>query len=151
LPESLKKECLVRATEDEDDEEVLKARQELIKTNTPSQLAKIGGVGDIASLVRPAQKRNLKSTKEKELDKKRSKSWSSLPENSTLRSAVPASLQKECLVRTKEEDDPEKLKARRELVSSTTPAQLAQISGFGDLPVPKLFGKKKDKEDRGSR
>jgi myosin heavy subunit len=153
LPESLKKECLVRATEDEEDEEELKVRQELIKTNTPAQLAKIGGVGDFASLLRPAQKRTLKSTKDKELNKKRSKSWSSLPDQSRLRSAVPASLQKECLVRTKEEDDPEKLKARQELVKSATPAQLSQISGLGDFPVPKLFSKKKDKDkdDKASR
>jgi len=147
LPESLKKECLVRATEGDEDEEEIKRNRELVQNTKPAELAKIGGIGDIASLVRP--KRTLKSTKEKEMDKKRSKSWSSLPEGGTLRSKMPASLQKECLVRTKDEDDLDKLQARRELVQNTSPAELSQIGGLGDLPVPKLFSsKKKDKDEK---
>ena len=75
LPASLKKECLVRTKEEEDPEE-LKSRQELVKTMKPSKLSQFQGIGDfplpsrIETLVRPG-KRNLKSTKEKELQKRR--------------------------------------------------------------------------------
>lgn len=69
LPESLKKECMVRAKVEEDPNK-LKERQELIKNKSPNQLGQIRGLGDfpVPTLMR---KRNLKSTKEKELQKRR--------------------------------------------------------------------------------
>ena len=80
LPEGLKTELLVK-TKVEEDPEVLKERQEMTRSKTPSELAKIHGISDfplpqkLDTLVRPS-KRNLKSTKEKQLDKKRRYSFS---------------------------------------------------------------------------
>ncbi len=65
----------MRSKVDEDDEE-LKARQELVRSTTPSQLAQIHGLSDfplpkmIDTIMRPS-KRNLKSTKAKEMKKRR--------------------------------------------------------------------------------
>ena len=76
LPDSLKKECFVRSKVDGDPDDEVKARQELVKSMTPLQLGQIRGLSDfplpkqLDSLVRPS-KRNLKSTKAKELQKRR--------------------------------------------------------------------------------
>lgn len=75
LPESLKKEVLVRSTVEEDPD-VLKERQDIVKNMKPAQLGNIGGLSDfplpdkLDSLMRPS-KRNLKSTKKKEETKRR--------------------------------------------------------------------------------
>ena len=61
LPESLKSELLVRSKVDEDTDE-LKARQELVRAKTPSQLASMSGLSDLPmpkkfdSLIRGAHK-----------------------------------------------------------------------------------------------
>ena len=49
---------------------------------------------------------------------------------------LPRSLQQQCLVRTKVEEDEEVLKKRQEIVATKKPAELAQIGGLSDLPVP---------------
>lgn len=70
----------MRSKEAEDPEE-LKARQEMVKTMKPSELSQIHGLADfplpkqIDTLVRPS-KRNLKSTKAKEMQKRRYGAWS---------------------------------------------------------------------------
>ena len=75
LPEGLKTQLLVK-TKVTEDLEVLAARQELTRTKTPNELGQIHGFGEfplpekIDTLVRPS-KRNLKSTKEKQEEKKR--------------------------------------------------------------------------------
>ena len=40
------------------------------------------------------------------------------------------------MTNVKVEDDEETLKARQEMVKTKTPAELAQISGLGDIPIP---------------
>jgi hypothetical protein len=50
-------------------------------------------------------------------------------------SNLPRSLKSECLVRTKEEN-PEKQKSRKEMIESMKPAELAQLHGLGDFPMP---------------
>ena len=83
-----------------------------------------------------------------------SKSWSSLPDTGAGGSLrIPAALQKECLVRTREED-PEVLKQRQQTVKEKSVKDLASISGPGDIPVPatiaNLFkgGKKEQQRSR---
>ena len=50
---------------------------------------------------------------------------------------LPRSLtQQQLLVKTKVEEDPEILKKRQDLVATKKPAELAQIGGFNELPVP---------------
>ena len=49
---------------------------------------------------------------------------------------LPRSLtQKQLLCKSKEQD-PELVKTRQEIVASKTPAELAQIGGFNEIPVP---------------
>ena len=75
LPDALKKECLVREKTDQDQDE-LKQRQDLVQSTTPAELGQIRGLSDIPlpakieTLVRPSR-RTLKSTKDKELQKRR--------------------------------------------------------------------------------
>ena len=71
----MKTQLLVK-TKVEEDPEVLQARQEITRTKTPNELGQIHGLSEfplpekIDTLMRPS-KRNLKSTKEKQMDKKR--------------------------------------------------------------------------------
>ena len=52
-------------------------------------------------------------------------------------STLPRSLRDTKLVtNVKVEEDEERLKARQEMVNTKSPAELAQISGPGDLPIP---------------
>lgn len=138
LPESLKSELLVRSKTGEDTE-VLKERQELVKSKKPSELAQMSGLEDfplptrIETLVRP--KRNLRSTKDKEMSKKRSLSWSNLTNPSSWNDTIPRSLKTELHVRAKVED-PEKQKQRQEITKQKTVAELAQMSSLSDLPIP---------------
>ena len=71
----MKVQLLVK-TKVEEDPEILQARQELTRTKTPNELGQIHGLDDfplpqrIDTLMRPS-KRNLKSTKAKDEEKKR--------------------------------------------------------------------------------
>ncbi len=79
-----------------------------------------------------------------------SKSWSSLPDGSSGTLKVPKSLQKECLVRTREED-PEVLKQRQAAVKDNTVKELASISGLSDIPIPNPFKKKEKRSASAAR
>ena len=71
----MKVQLLVK-TKVEENPEILQARQELTRTKTPNELGQIHGLDDfplpqkIDTLMRPS-KRNLKSTKAKDEEKKR--------------------------------------------------------------------------------
>ena len=75
VPDSLKTQLLV-TSKVEEGSEVLQARQELTRTKTPNELGQMHGLDDfplpekLDTLMRPS-KRNLKSTKEKQEEKKR--------------------------------------------------------------------------------
>ena len=75
VPDGLKTQLLVKTKVSEDPEE-LQARQELTRTKTPNELGQIHGLDDfplpqkLDTLMRPS-KRNLKSTKGKQEEKKR--------------------------------------------------------------------------------
>ena len=65
---------------------------------------------------------------------------------------LPKSWREQNLVtKVRDIEDKDEVKLRRELVQSKSPAQLAQITSFGDFPVPKRIqnimggGGKKDK------
>ena len=75
LPESFKKECLVRSKTDHEDEDELRERQRIVGESKPGELAQFKGISDfplprkIDTLIR--SKRTLKSTKAKESQKRR--------------------------------------------------------------------------------
>ena len=71
----------------------------------------------------------------------------STPGKGALFNTLPRSLRQQNLVTSvREIDDPEMLKKRQELIKNYSPAQLAQIRGITDFPVPSkittLFEKK---------
>ena len=60
---------------------------------------------------------------------------------------LPKSWREQNLVtKVKVMEDKDELKLRRELVQSKSPAQLAQITSFGDFPVPNIMGGGNKKE-----
>ena len=154
LPDSLKSEVLVR-TKVEEDPEVLAERQELVKTKKPAELAEIHGLSDfplpqrIETLVRPGR-RTLKSTKDKDMSKKRSLSWSSLTNPATMYDTLPKSLKQECLVRSKVED-PEKQKERQQLTQNKSVSELGKVTSLSDFPIPSPIEKLLNSDKRMSR
>lgn len=71
-------------------------------------------------------------------------------EKKTLYEKLPAGLKQECLVRTKVGTDEQVMHDRQELTRSKTPAELGQIHGFSDLPIPQILPRKK-KEDAATK
>jgi len=108
----------------------IERRRQLVETATPAQLGNISSVADlpVPTLFKKKEKKNVD-----EADDARSPSRSNVED---MYSNLPRSLKTECLVRTKTDDDDETLKERRLLVETCKPAQLAQITSLGDIPVP---------------
>ncbi len=142
LPASLKTECLVR-TKVEEDEQVLKERQEMTRAMSPAQLGQIRGFSDIP-LPSFGKKNKEKEEKEDTPDSQRDV----VKSKENLYDKLPASLKTECLVRTKVEEDEKVLKERQEMTRSMSPAELGEIRGFSDIPLPTLRKKKEDKEPK---
>jgi len=139
LPESWRETKLMVRSKVEEDESVLKSRQELVESKTPMELGQINGLTDlpvptrIQTLMR-SKKRVLKSTEEKEMSKKVSGSAQSLPSMSAFLS-IPESLKSELLVKSKVED-PETVAKNREIVKTKSVSELSQIKDLSDIPIP---------------
>ena len=138
IPESLRAECLVRSKVEED-ETVLKERQEMTRNFSPSELSRMHGLSDFPM---PTLRRKNKN-KEDDTDNS-----SKAKENETLYEKLPESLKAECLVRMKVETDPKTLRERQEMTRSMSPAELGKIGGLSDLPFPTLR-KKIDSPEKG--
>ncbi len=139
LPDTLKTECLVRSKMQEDDD-ILRERQELTRSITPTELSEIRGIEDLPM---PSIRKKSKShDRVKRIQKSKSK------EN--LYQRLPDTLKAECLVRTKDED-PEVQRERQELVKNKTPAELSEIHGLSDFPMPSFHKKKEDETDATKR
>ena len=139
LPDTLKTECLVRSKMQEDDD-ILRERQELTRSKTPTELSEIRGIEDLPM---PSIRKKSKShDRVKRIQKSKSK------EN--LYQRLPDTLKAECLVRTKDED-PEVQRERQELVKNKTPAELSEIHGLSDFPMPSFHKKKEDETDATKR
>merc|ERR1719309_200112 len=139
LPESWRETKLMVRSKVEEDESVLKSRQELVESKTPMELGQINGLTDlpvptrIQTLMR-SKKRVLKSTEEKEMSKKVSGSAQSLPSMSAFLS-IPESLKSELLVKSKVED-PETVAKNREIVKTKSVSELSQIKDLSNIPIP---------------
>jgi len=138
LPESWKETKLLVRSKVEEDEDVLKSRQQLVETKTPAELGAISGLSDlpiptrIQTLVRP-KKRTLKSTEEKQMSKKVSGSAKSLPEMSGF--SIPSSLKSELIV-TSVVEDPEIVARNKELIKNKSVSELSQIRDIAEFPIP---------------
>merc|ERR1712042_342436 len=139
LPASWTETKLMVWTKVEEDESVLKSRQELVESKTPMELGQINGLTDlpvptrIQTLMR-SKERVLKSTEEKEMSRKVSGSAQSLPSMSAFLN-IPESLKSELLVKSKVED-PETVAKNREIVKTKSVSELSQIKDLSDIPIP---------------
>jgi len=139
LPASWTETKLMVRTKVEEDESVLKSRQEIVESKTPMELGQINGLSDlpvptrVQTLMR-SKKRVLKSTEEKEMSKKVSGSAQSLPAMSAFLT-IPDSLKTELLVKSKIED-PEVVAKHQELVKTKSVSELSQIRDISDFPIP---------------
>merc|ERR1712223_1501448 len=139
IPESWKETKLLVRAKVEEDEEVLKSRQQLVESKTPAELGQINGLSDFPVPTRlqtlgRSKKRNLKSTEEKEMSKRVSGSAKSLPDMSGF-TTLPSSMKCELLVTSKIED-PEIVARNKEIVKNKSVNELSQIRDISDFPVP---------------
>lgn len=129
LPRSMKSEVLVRVRDE--DPQVQKQRQELTRSKSPVELSQISSLSDF-----PIPK-NIEDL----LNKKKVENDGPTPPPRRFRKediyeSLPASLKSEVLVKTKIETNEEILKARQELSRSKSPAQLSEIHGLNEFPIP---------------
>lgn len=135
LPRSMKSEVLVRVRDE--DPELQKQRQELTRSKSPVELSQISSLAEF-----PIPK-NIEGL----LNKKNAIAADAVDNagptppprrfrREELYDSLPASLKTEVLVKTKIETDEEVLKHRQELTRSKSPAQLSEMKGLDDFPIP---------------
>jgi hypothetical protein len=103
----------------------------LTRAKTPSELSKIGGLGDIPfpglwsehEVAKPRTKKAKKGAEAEDAKK---------PKDS---SALPGPLNRHCVVRSKVED-PEILRKRQELQQSKSIHELSKIGNINQIPFP---------------
>ena len=132
LPRSMKSEVLVRVRDE--DPELQKQRQELTRSKSPVELSRINSMSDF-----PVPK-NIENILNKAKDATDNAGGPTPPPRRFRRediyATLPASFKTEVLVKSKIETDDELLKARQELTRSKSPAQLSEIHGIEDFPIP---------------
>ncbi len=152
IPDAMKETKLMVRAKVEADPAVLAARQQLVKTSTPAELGRINGLADLPV---PARLKNLHlprigSTAASSSLLNGDVASSSRPSTplllgnggggggGSLYNSLPRSLRdQQLMVRCRTDDaDNEELKRRQELTRTMTPAQLSEISGISDLPIP---------------
>ena len=135
LPRSMKSEVLVRVRDE--DPELQKQRQELTRSKSPVELSQISSLAEF-----PIPK-NIEGL----INKKNAIAADAVDNagptppprrfrREELYDSLPASLKTEVLVKTKIETDEEVLKHRQELTRSKSPAQLSEMKGLDDFPIP---------------
>jgi hypothetical protein len=151
IPDAMKETKLMVRAKVETDPTVLAARQQLVKTSTPAELGRINGLADLPV---PARLKNLhlprmgaaaasSSLLNGDVASSSRPSTPLLLGNGgggggSLYNSLPRSLRdQQLMVRCRTDDaDNEELKRRQELTRTMTPAQLSEISGISDLPIP---------------
>merc|ERR1712200_370793 len=145
LPRSMRETKLVTDVKVEEDEEVLRARQELVQTRTPAQLSAITSISDLPV---PSKLTKMMGSRESSAHGPRpasttasvagGKETSRTPSKMNLNdmySTLPKSLTMELAVKTKI-NDPAVVEERRKLTAEHTPMELGNIGSLADLPIP---------------
>merc|ERR1711874_408859 len=145
LPRSMRETKLVTNVKVEEDEEVLRARQELVQTRTPAQLSAITSISDLPV---PSKLTKMMGSRESSAHAPRpasttasvagGKETSRTPSKMNLNdmySTLPKSLTMELAVKTKI-NDPAVVEERRKLTAEHTPMELGNIGSLADLPIP---------------
>ena len=131
LPRSMKSEVLVKARVE--DPEIQKQRQELTRSKSPVELSQISSLAEF-----PIPK-NIETLLNKKADQTDNAGPTPPPRRfrrEDLYESLPASLKTEVLVKTKVEVDENVLKQRQELTRSKSPAELSEMRGLDDFPIP---------------
>merc|ERR1711990_583481 len=146
LPRSMRETKLVTNVKVEEDEEVLRARQELVQTRTPAQLSTITSISDLPV---PSKLTKMMGSRESSAhglrpastapsvgggEKQTSRTPSKMNVND-MYSTLPKSLTMELAVKTKI-NDPAVVEERRKLTAEHTPMELGNIGSLADLPIP---------------
>merc|ERR1712088_703268 len=145
LPRSMRETKLVTNVKVEEDEEVLRARQELVQTRTPAQLSTITSISDLPV---PSKLTKMMGSRESSAhgprpastaasvggEKQSSRTPSKMNVND-MYSTLPKSLTMELAVKTKI-NDPAVVEERRKLTAEHTPMELGNIGSLADLPIP---------------
>merc|ERR1712088_968180 len=145
LPRSMRETKLVTNVKVEEDEEVLRARQELVQTRTPAQLSAITSISDLPV---PSKLTKMMGSRESSAHGPRpasttasvagGKETSRTPSKMNLNdmySTLPKSLTMELAVKTKI-NDPAVVEERRKLTAEHTPMELGNIGSLADFPIP---------------
>ena len=120
------------------DQEKLAGRRALTESQSPAQLGNITSLGDfplpttLERFMKSSDKRPKAAAAEPE-EGKASGGGLNLEE---MYSNLPRAFKSEVLVKSKVQEDEEKLAQRRKIVESMKPAELAQINSLGDFPMP---------------
>merc|ERR1719507_984375 len=142
LPRSMRETKLVTNVKVEEDEEVLRARQELVQTRTPAQLSAITSISDLPV---PSKLTKMMGSRESSAhgprpassvggEKQASRTPSKMNVND-MYSTLPKSLTMELAVKTKI-NDPAVVEERRKLTAEHSPMELGNIGSLADLPIP---------------
>merc|ERR1719461_1083569 len=137
LPRSMKEQQLLVKSKIQDPE-LVKERQELVRTKSPAELSQISSVADLPI---PAPVENmLKRKSEPGSPVAPPRKWKA----EDIYESLPMGSLKEqqLIVRSREMEDPAELERRQELIRTQTPAQLSEITSLADIPVPKFIEKK---------
>jgi hypothetical protein len=138
LPRSLKSELAV--TTKIQDPEVVQERREIVSKKSVNELSQVTQLSDFP-IPTPIQKmidtaQHIKDPKPEGDEPKKSRPSSRGP-SYDIYASLPRSLKSELLVRSKVDEDEEKLKYRQTLIETKTPAELSQIHNLSEVPVPK--------------
>ena len=139
----MKSEVLVRVRDEDPD--LQRQRQELTRAKSPIELSRISSLNEF-----PIPK-NIEGL----LAKKDNVDGNPTPpprrfKKENIYESLPASLKTEVLVKTKVETDEEILEQRRELTRCKTPAELSEIKGIEDFPIPTFVENMTKKKESGS-
>merc|ERR1712041_39581 len=147
LPKSLKSELLVSSSEE--DPELIASRMELVNSKSVSELSQIKSLADFPvpeTVEKLMEKLGHKGDPEEAGEGEEGEAAPGSPRPPTslsvkdlgdgIYASLPRSLKDQLIVRTKEEPQDEVLAARRELVETKSPAELSEIHGLADFPLP---------------
>lgn len=123
------------------DREKLAGRRALTESQTPAQLGNITSLGDfplpttLERFMKSSDKKPRASSAAAAADAEEGRSGGGLNLDD-MYSNLPRAFKSEVLVKSKVQEDEEKITQRRRMVESMKPAELAQINSLGDIPMP---------------
>merc|ERR1719495_2868218 len=134
LPRSLRETQLV-VKEVVEDQDLVKERQELTRTKSPTELSQITSLSEFPI---PANVENLLKKKRKKTDEPEAEKVPFSIEK-IYETLTPASLTETKLLVKTETEDPEVQAARAEIVKSKSVNELSQITSLSDIPIPDVI------------